>query len=295
MISTIVSNKTYLKHMQNDPLKPGYNFDAHLVAGLTPITKGEDLDFCIDRPQGMKGFIINYTCEGQGSVFQGDKQFDVSAGDLLLFPPGVPHYYRRQADSDTWKHRWVYFRPRAFWQDWLQWAQIKNGVYFSPKPGVEQQVELEHLFQDVERHSKTGDPFDVELSLNLLEQLLLRCKQMQPDVRSKALDPRIETAINFMTRNLTRDFQYQEIAETVCLSSSRLGHLFRDELGMTITQWRDDQRISRAKQLLITNNVSISRISLQVGYNDPLYFSRVFKKLNGISPKGYRKQFSLIY
>lgn len=39
----------------NDPLKPGYNFDAHLVAGLTPIIEGDELDFVIDRPNGMKG------------------------------------------------------------------------------------------------------------------------------------------------------------------------------------------------------------------------------------------------
>ncbi|MEI8633769.1 hypothetical protein P4S72_20150 [Vibrio sp. PP-XX7] len=51
--------------MQNDPLKPGYNFDAHLVSGLTPIIEGDELDFVIDRPNGMKGFIINFTSKGK--------------------------------------------------------------------------------------------------------------------------------------------------------------------------------------------------------------------------------------
>ncbi|MCV6069413.1 AraC family ligand binding domain-containing protein, partial [Vibrio parahaemolyticus] len=72
--------------MQNDPLKPGYDFNAHLVAGLTPISKGNDLDFVIDRPNGMKGFIINLTVKGQGTVFHGDESFTVNEGDLLLFP-----------------------------------------------------------------------------------------------------------------------------------------------------------------------------------------------------------------
>lgn len=55
--------------MQNDPLKPGYDFNAHLVAGLTPISKGNDLDFVIDRPHGMKGFIINLTVKVRAPYF----------------------------------------------------------------------------------------------------------------------------------------------------------------------------------------------------------------------------------
>ncbi len=57
-----------------------------------------------------------------------------------------------------------------------------------------------------------------------------------------------------MTQNLNQDFTLEEIAAHTCLSPSRLGHLFRDEMKMTITQWRDDQRISRAKQLLVTTH-----------------------------------------
>lgn len=50
---------------QPDPLLPGYAFNAYLVAGLTPIEKGSPLDFFIDRPNGMKGYILNLTTKGQ--------------------------------------------------------------------------------------------------------------------------------------------------------------------------------------------------------------------------------------
>ncbi len=51
---------------QNDPLLPGYSFNAHLVAGLTPIEANGYLDFFIDRPLGMKGYILNLTIRGEG-------------------------------------------------------------------------------------------------------------------------------------------------------------------------------------------------------------------------------------
>ncbi len=53
---------------QNDPLLPGYSFNAHLVAGLTPIEANGYLDFFIDRPLGMKGYILNLTIRGEGVI-----------------------------------------------------------------------------------------------------------------------------------------------------------------------------------------------------------------------------------
>nr|VUD26400.1 arabinose operon regulatory protein [Salmonella sp. NCTC 7297] len=60
---------------QNDPLLPGYSFNAHLVAGLTPIEANGYLDFFIDRPLGMKGYILNLTIRGEGVINNHGEQF----------------------------------------------------------------------------------------------------------------------------------------------------------------------------------------------------------------------------
>lgn len=72
---------------QNDPLLPGYSFNAHLVAGLTPIEANGYLDFFIDRPLGMKGYILNLTIRGQGVVKNQGREFVCRPGDISLFPP----------------------------------------------------------------------------------------------------------------------------------------------------------------------------------------------------------------
>ncbi len=89
---------------QNDPLLPGYSFNAHLVAGLTPIEANGYLDFFIDRPLGMKGYILNLTIRGQGVVKNQGREFVCRPGDILLFPPGEIHHYgviRRLANGIT--------------------------------------------------------------------------------------------------------------------------------------------------------------------------------------------------
>lgn len=70
---------------QNDPLLPGYSFNAHLVTGLTPIDADGYLDFFIDRPLGMKGYILNLTVRGEGVINNHDEQFICRPGDILLF------------------------------------------------------------------------------------------------------------------------------------------------------------------------------------------------------------------
>ncbi len=84
---------------QNDPLLPGYSFNAHLVAGLTPIEANGYLDFFIDRPLGMKGYILNLTIRGQGVVKNQGREFVCRPGDILLFPPGEIHHYGRHPGS----------------------------------------------------------------------------------------------------------------------------------------------------------------------------------------------------
>lgn len=110
------------------PLMKTFTFNAWVVAGFTPITRGSTLDYYINRPQGMKGYIINLTLRGQARAKAGDGFLLCRENDLLLFPPGVPHHYGRDEHSEYWDHLWIYFIPRPYWIDWLKWDQTTHGI-----------------------------------------------------------------------------------------------------------------------------------------------------------------------
>ncbi|MGL9773478.1 MAG: arabinose operon transcriptional regulator AraC [Sodalis sp. (in: enterobacteria)] len=253
---------------QSNPLLPGYAFNAYLVAGLTPIIANGPLDFYIDRPEGMKGYILNLTIKGQGRIFEGDQVFICTPGDLLLFPPKSAHYYGRSSDADCWYHRWVYFRPRAYWADWL------------------------------ECHSKVRDIGRLRLGSEALvtefDRLLLRAMEKDPQSPNKIMDPRFIEACQFITEHLSGELRIDEVARHVRLSPSRLAHLFRQQVGINILRWREEQRVIRAKLLLQTTQESIATIGRVVGYDDQLYFSRVFRKRLGVSPRDFRRKSSEI-
>lgn len=274
---------------QSNPLLPGYQFNAWLVAGLTPVNAGDGLDFFIDRPQGMKGYIINLTTKGRGQVFNDEHAFDCEPGDLLLFQPQKPHYYGRSPESDCWHHRWVYFRPRAYWSDWLVWQDEKQGVGRLRLP-ERLREEFERLFANIEQTHTSGRRFAEELAMNLLERLLLRAVEEDPRSHQQIRDPRVIEACQFVTSNLAGELKIDEVANHVCLSPSRLAHLFREQMGVNLLRWREDQRIIRARLLLQTTQEPIATIGRIVGYDDQLYFSRVFRKRVGVSPSDFRRR-----
>jgi AraC family transcriptional regulator of arabinose operon len=280
------------KPKQLNPLLPGYAFDVFLVSGMTPIEKGSVLDFIIDRPNGMKGYIINLTVKGRGKIFSGDNEFIVEPGDLLLFPPEAVHYYGRADDSNEWYHRWVYFRPRAYWADWLRWPHEVERVGHIKLADEQLANEFDSLILNIEETHKEIRPMSEQLAMNLLERLLIRCYEVSSLADHAPMDHRILEACQILSASLSAEVSIEELAEQVFLSPSRLAHLFREQVGVSIVRWRENQRIIRAKLLLQTTPLPVAVIGQQTGYDDQLYFSRVFKKRVGVSPSEYRKSSS---
>ena len=199
----------YINELLNfSPLMKTFTFNAWVVAGFTPITRGSKLDYYINRPQGMKGYIINLTLRGQARAKAGDGSLLCRENDLLLFPPGVPHHYGRDEHSEYWDHLWIYFIPRPYWIDWLKWDQTTHGI----------------------GKTTVNDP-----------------EQLQS---------------------------------------------LKNELGQTVYAWREAQRINRARWLIQSTSLPLNKIALSVGYGDPVYFTRIFRKHNGIPPGEYRKRYA---
>jgi YesN/AraC family two-component response regulator len=64
--------------------------------------------------------------------------------------------------------------------------------------------------------------------------------------------------------------------------------LFKQEMGITFTDYLNQVRINRSCELLTNTSLNLIDVSLQAGFDDQSYFSKVFKKLKGITPKSYR-------
>lgn len=105
------------------------------------------------------------------------------------------------------------------------------------------------------------------------------------------MDPRVLNVITFMEGNFDRRLHTVSIARTVNISSSRLRHLFKIEIGLTPSQYLRALRLERAKLLLETTFLSVKQIAVGVGMDRDVSLVRDFKKSYGISPAKYRQQY----
>ncbi len=163
-------------------------------------------------------------------------------------------------------------------------AQLAND--FCPdrlfRPDEQWQARFGELFGQIVDAGQGAGRYSELLAINLLEQLLLRRMEAINESLHPPLDNRVRDACQYISDHLADShFDIASVAQHVCLSPSRLSHLFRQQLGVSVLGWREDQRISQAKLLLSTTRMPIATVGRNVGFEDQLYFSRVFKNAPG--------------
>jgi two-component system, response regulator YesN len=105
-----------------------------------------------------------------------------------------------------------------------------------------------------------------------------------------ALPSLIREAVTYIRFNIDQPLSLSVIADTLGVHPAHLSRAFKKELGVTLTDYINKLRIEEAKYLLDHGSTSITEAALSVGYNDPNYFSKVFTKLEHVTPHDYRKR-----
>ncbi|MDC7240268.1 MAG: AraC family transcriptional regulator, partial [Spirochaetales bacterium] len=93
----------------------------------------------------------------------------------------------------------------------------------------------------------------------------------------------IQEIIDYIDRNFSSPMSLKSLSYDFSISQAYLGQIFRKETGMKFNDYLNDKRIEKAKKMLKGENVVINKIALQLGYTDPAYFYKLFKKKTGMS------------
>jgi len=274
---------------QYDPamrVKPA-SFHADLAAGRTLVDTDAHV---IDRPNGMDGWILNYTAEGAGRINRGERQFSTHVGQFLLFKPLAPHDYGFDGEVRCWRHLWVYFFPRPAWYDWLTWPEVSPGIMSLDLIGHEVLPKAVDLFDELIGVARGPQPRRTALAMSILEQLFLWLDAASPASGHARLDPRVQRVVEHCHAHYADALTIMALAKLVDLSPSRFTHLFSEHMGTSPVAYLEQVRINAAREHLMLTGRSVGDVAAAVGYNDPVWFARCFRRRVGLSPRAFRQR-----
>lgn len=238
-------------------------------------------------------YSVHYVTKGKGYLKQNNKTHIINSGDsFIVYPGSLIEYYPDKANP--WEYVWVDFLGDDT-------SEVLSATQFSPSNPVLTAIDNSPLeiFKNMEKElnaveSKAAHPLLWQCVGNgYLNHILSYYIENYPSpkVRTTSADI-IENVITFINENLSNpNLTVEMIAKNFHISSSTLFRVFKSAFGVSTIGYITRLRIENASDLLICTDYSIKAISLTVGFENSMYFAKVFKAHRGLTPSEYRYKY----
>ena len=230
--------------------------------------------------------LLIYCVEGKGHASAGAWHGSVTPGEILLLPQGVAHHYEAD-ENDPWTIYWVHYQgsSTAIFNHYLGDPEGTRPVTAT---GVSPQLIAQ--FRGLMAVHRTG--YNTRAFINAANQLrhLLTsiALQMREAQASSQHSFNLEEVQNFMLEQIGRQLDLDTLAATAKLSKYHFANKYKTLTGYSPIKHFLNMKMEHACHLLDTSELSVKGVAAALGYDDPLYFSRLFSKTIGMSPRSYR-------
>ncbi|MBA6413490.1 AraC family transcriptional regulator [Parahaliea sp. F7430] len=229
--------------------------------------------------------LLMYCVDGFGRLRLGEASYSVGAGDLVLLPQGLAHSYNA-ATSQPWTIYWVHFQgvSSRIFSEYLGYAEKKPVLHVGLAPTLAMNF---HSLLSVGQTGYSSSAFinAANQLRHLFTQFALAAKHEQA-AQPAGLD--LETLRAYMQENIHHSLELDDLAAVAHLSKYHFSKRYRALTGYSPIKHFLHMKIEYACQLLDSSELSVKSIAATIGYDDPLYFSRLFRKVMGLSPRAYR-------
>lgn len=221
---------------------------------------------------------------GGEATLYGEKERKLKEHDLLVMCPGEKIYYKAHT---PWSIQWIGLYGKTVEEYTKKLGVNGKNPIFHVSLYSELETVMQKLYSLAKDTSAAADLLKVSLVYNFFS-ILFQSSDYKHDT------DHIDTAVNIIDYNFNTDITVEKIANSLHLTPSHLTRSFRAKTGLSPKQYILNKRIEYAKELLTSSNATIFEIANSVGFSDQLYFSRIFKIKENISPSEYRKSFGRV-
>jgi len=261
-----------------------------LLAGLFPTATGyfpEAPGHYVDRPRGVPETIL-IVCESGGGWLQTDERIPVNENHAVLIPPSTPHSYGADK-ARPWAIRWAHFRGREAPEFLRLLTSGSEGPLINLPPHAHAAIDMAAIYEALEHGYSAADLLSASASLRSSLAAINRLRHLGRNRPPAESHDAIQRSLAWMRRHVDNRPHLAELAAMAALSVPHYSALFRRRTGYAPMDFFLRLKVQRAGQLLDTSPLRIADVAAAVGFEDPYYFSRLFKKITGQSPRDYRK------
>jgi AraC-like DNA-binding protein/mannose-6-phosphate isomerase-like protein (cupin superfamily) len=240
------------------------------------------------RLHGTNENILIHCVEGKGTAVVDKRQYQLRPDSFLIIPVGSAHSYAADA-QDSWTIYWMHFKGQAAPSIVDTIIRQLNGHLGS----VHFQQKRIHLFEEIYSSLERGYSSENLCYANMcvwhyLSSFMYHEKFRLSESKQSNVNDLVEMAINYMQDHLAQMLTLAEIAGFINVSAPHLSSVFRKKTGFAPIEYFLQLKVQKACQFLIFTDLRIHEIAEKLGIEDQFYFSRMFRKLMGVSPNQYR-------
>lgn len=234
------------------------------------------------RKEGSKQYILIYCTEGTGIIIVNGQKQNIKENTLLIIPPFLAHIY----SSDTkkpWYIYWCHFNGQI--AEYYLNPNNKDSLTISSIV-VNKLPLITGFFESIFNVLNSGySTNNLIYSAQTFNHILATIFFKETAQKGKNY---INETISYMKENLNKNISLDKLADQNNLSKSQFNKLFKEKTSFSPIDYFIRLKIQQACKYLDLTDLQINQIAARLAYNDPYYFSRVFKKIMGISPRAYR-------
>ncbi|MEE9361695.1 MAG: AraC family transcriptional regulator [Cellulophaga sp.] len=239
-----------------------------------------------ERLKGIQQYILIYCIKGKGWIEIHKKRTILEKNDYVIISIGIPHKYGAD-NSDPWSIYWLHFTGEKAHllvnhpNEKINIDSASNGRF------NDRLLLFEEIFHNLAMGFSTEN---FEYANICLWHMLGSFRYLSQFRKINEINSynKIDLSIKHMVSNISKKITLDELAEHCNLSISQYCSLFKKKTSRTPLNYFAHLKIRQASHLLDYSDLRISEIALKVGFDDPFYFSRLFSKIMGKSPRNYR-------
>ena len=235
---------------------------------------------------GLDSYLFFTVLSGSGELRYNGTAYSLKANDCVFIDCKQP--YAHITSDDLWQLKWVHFNGQAMNEVYHKYVSRGGESAFT----VEQPEQYVSLLDDIFGIASSDDYIrDMKLNEKLASLLtLIMSKSWNPEkVKQTQKRSELSSIKNWLDNHYAVKISLDELAGQFYIDKYYLSKIFKEKYGITINSYISQKRITTAKQLLRFSDKTIEQIGCEVGISDTNYFTRLFRKIEGMTPGEYRK------